>query len=416
MSLRATWRRPVELASKLFGSTVLAQLAVMGATAFAAARLSPGDFAWYGAMSGAVWIAGSFNSLAVEHRLGVVSEPVYHSLLRAGLTSVSVVSVACFLGAIGGSALGEVWGPMGFLVGVAAFGLGLQQLLTASILRQQRQGVLARGRLIQGVTNAVLIVASVFTPVPGYLGLSLAWAASIFFGLVPLIFAADFRIRGLGRPRRSDFTQLWREVKLLPVSQAMAGSVASLPLIVLPGLGNDSISGAWALVSRFLTPMVNTAYTTLQPLYYGGAAEILREDRREEFKRFHARWVALLFVGSLPVLAFFVVCIQWLIPLLGDSWDVAKLVVVPGCVYFTSGFICLPISHTLVLLGQVNAQFWWTAVRCLLCLTPFLAVGTLGAGGALLWWAIAAAATFFAQIVMHRQALASPGAAASSAA
>lgn len=29
-------------------------------------------------------IAGSFNSLAVEHRLGVVSEPVYHSLLRAG--------------------------------------------------------------------------------------------------------------------------------------------------------------------------------------------------------------------------------------------------------------------------------------------------------------------------------------------
>lgn len=302
-------------------------------------------------MSGAVWIAGSFNSLAVEHRLGVVSEPVYHSLLRAGLTSVSVVSVACFLGAIGGSALGEVWGPMGFLVGVAAFGLGLRQLLTASILRQQRQGVLARGRLIQGVTNAVLIVASVFTPVPGYLGLSLAWAASIFFGLVPLIFSADFRIRGLGRPRGWDRAQLWREVKLLPVSQAMAGSVASLPLIVLPGLGNDSISGAWALVSRFLTPMVNTAYTTLQPLYYGGAAEILREDRREEFKRFHARWVALLFVGSLPVLAFFVVCIQWLIPLLGDSWDVAKLVVVPGCVYFTSGFICLPISHTLVLLG-----------------------------------------------------------------
>lgn len=405
MAVSTSWRRPLKLASKLFGSTVIAQIAVLVATAFAASRLTPADFAWYGAVSGAVWIAASFNSMAVEHRLGVVPEERFRPLQRAATASVTTISLLCFVAGALGVVLGRSWGPMAFLVGLAAFGLGIQQVLTGMALRSQRQGLLALGRLVQGLSNAALIVLFVFTPIPGYLGLSLSWAISVFLGLIPLAAGVRFSLRTLGVARPADFRILWGEVKLLPISQLMAGSVASLPLVILPALGNEGISGAWALVTRFLTPMVNTAYNTLQPLYYGGAAELLRQQRRPDFKRFHTRWVALLVAASVPVLVFFILCIAWLIPLLGEEWHVATLVIVPACIYFTSGFIGLPISHTLVLLGRVHAQFWWTVARWVLCLAPFALAGWIGIDRALLAWAVAAAVTFAAQIVMHRRAM-----------
>lgn len=395
-------RRVVALASRLFGSTVIAQIAVMAATAFAASRLSPADFGWYGAVSGAVWITASVNVLAADSRLSVVGEDAVRPLVRGAASAAAAIGVLQAVAGLGGMLAHQEWGPMALLVTVGAGATGVQQVLVALIMREQQQQLLARGRLVQGLSNAVLIAASAFAPLPGYLGLSLAWIISIVLGLVPLLRGVRFDLRSLGRWSPADVRAVFAEVKLLPLSQLMAGTVASLPLVVLPVLG-EAVGGAWALASRFLTPMVNTAFATLQPLYYARAAELVRSSDWTALRRYHARWLVFLGAASVPVAAFFVVIVWWLLPALGDEWLVARTVLLPACLFHVSSFVCLPLSQTLVLLGRVHAQFWWTLVRCVACVVPFLLFTDAALG--LLGWSVAAAVTFLAQLVMHRIAI-----------
>lgn len=395
-------RRVVGLASRLFGSTVLAQIAVMAATAFAASRLSPADFGWFGAVSGAVWITASVNVLAADSRLSVVPEDAVRPLVRGAASAAVAIAVLQAVAGTGGVLAGQDWGPMALLVALGAGASGVQQLLVALIMREQQQQLLARGRLVQGLSNAVLIAASAFAPLPGFLGLSLAWIISIVLGLIPLLRGVRLDLRTLGRWRPDDVRAVLAEVRLLPLSQLMAGTVASLPLVVLPVLG-EAVGGAWALASRFLTPMVNTAFATLQPLYYARAAELVRGGAWPALRRYHARWLAFLAAASVPVTAFFVVIVWWVLPALGEEWQVARTVLLPACLYNVSNFACLPLSQTLVLLGRVHAQFWWTLVRCVACVVPFLVFPDPWWG--LLGWSVAAAATFLAQLVMHRVAV-----------
>ena len=93
-----------------------------------------------------------------------------------------------------------------------------------------------------------------------------------------------------------------------------------------------------------------------------------------------------------------------LVPLLGPQWSAAGSVLVAALLYFGSMFWCVPVSQTLVLLGRVDTQAWWSVARAVLCAIPMLWAAS-EPRGALTGWAAMAALTFVAQLGLHRIAL-----------
>lgn len=398
--------RRYALASKLFGSGVIAQACGFVAIAFAASRTLPEDFAIFALVTAATAVLGSVNSLAAESRVPVVGQRAAEALNRAGFTAIVAFSAVCLAVGAAGMALGEVWGQVAMLTSWCSFMLGLQHLLVGIVLRTQQQVLLARNRLVQGISNAALIVGFILLGIPGSLSLSLAWALSLLGSNLVLL----PRVKGWGPgfrlARREDFTRLLDQVRWQPVSNVLSDGVGQIPLLVLPALGAPAVSGAWALASRFLTPVVNMAQITLQPIYYGRAAALLRERDVEGFQTHRRRWSRALALCGIPVLLGCVVCLEWLIPLFGPEWSIAGLVLLPACLVFPMALSWLPISQTLILTGHLRSQFLWTVAQFTLSAAVFAMVplGLWQAQDALLAWAVVSAGSMLVHRLMQRRA------------
>ncbi len=394
------------LASKLLGSSVLAQVAVLGATAIVSSGLQPSDYAVYGAVSSVSGVSASVNTMAAETRTPVVDEQSSGALNRAGATVLALLSALVLVIGLVSFLLDHQLAWVLVLSAGCGFLTGAQQLLTGVALRTQRQSVLASGRVTQGVTNALLLLVLWAAHAPGFLVLCLSWLLSLLVG--GLVLLARLGSVGL-RPQlasRDDLSLLRREVGAQPVANLLASSVANLPGIALLALGQGAVAGVWALVSRFTVPLVNTINNTLQPLYYGRAASMVRAGRTRELIGFHARWMRWLVLAGALVALGSIVLSMFVLPLLGPQWRVAWLPAVTAAIYYGATFSCLPMSQTLQMLGRVRLALVWTIVRFVVCGLPLLLIPVLGGQQALLWWAIGAALTFYWQFWLQRVSLA----------
>lgn len=398
-------RDTLRLASRLLGSSLLAQVAVFGAIAVALKSTSPRDFAVYGTVTAVAAVLATFNTLAAEVRVPVVDEHRALKLTHGGWTVVVVVLVIGILAGLVMPLWGFDWREAAILSSLCGAAVGGQQILTGVLLRQLRQGVLARGRVAQGLLNAGLILVLLPTPMPRGILLSLAWGVSVVAGDLVLLAGIDAPRRwcGLGGP--GAVRLLAREVRGQPVSNLLVGSVGALPNILLPAVNAWTTAGAWAVVNRFALPVVNTLFNTLQPLFYGRAAELMREEDRTGLDRFHRRWTVWLLAGGIAVLAGVAVGVWWILPVMGESWVVARDAFWPSIVFYPSLFVFLPISQTLVLLGRIDTQLWWTVLRCVVCALPWAFVAYLGPELTLLAYAVASAATAALHLLLQRRAV-----------
>lgn len=398
---RGTWTLIVQL----FASGVIAQAFGFFATAYAAVLTNPEDFALFGIITALTAVLASFNTMAAETRLTVLGRLDAEALCRAGLCAAILVSIICLTSGFGLAVSGLGGYRIALFVGAASLMVGLQQLLTGVVLRHEAQSVLARSRIVQGLSNAGFLVVFLHQPMSGYEALSLAWVLSLGLSNLPLLPEAKGWSSGFKVASRSDWRRLGREVRWQPVSNMLAQGVGAMPLILLPAFGANLLAGAWALANRFLMPLVNMVQMTLQPVYYGRAAALLRDGMAHEFSRYHKKWLIGMMCAGAPALLASVICINWLIPLLGDNWKSANLVLVPACLFFSSCVIWLPLSQTLVLRGYVDLQFTWTGVRCLVCLAPF-SLGFYGAyESALLLWSVSAVGTAAVHLALQRRGL-----------
>lgn len=398
-------RRSLRLAARLFGTSVVAQLAVLAALALAAARTSPDDFAMFGAISAASAILASINTLAAENRSPVVSDDDCQRLTRAGAAIASALFAVCLTIGAAGHLAGEDWSLPVALTGLCSWLIASQQLLSGVILRIEKQELLARYRFVQGVSNAVLIVGLIWLTIPAYLALTFAWSISLAIGSISTWKGVPPESQRLGRAQLSDLRLLISQVRLVPLANLMATAASQMPVLALQATGAASVTGAWALVYRFLAPAVNTSFSTLQPLYYGRAAGLARVGRLSALSAFHRRWTVRLSLASILVIAAFAIFIWFGIPQLGTGWNVSRMVIVPACVHFAALFICLPLSQTLLLLGRVDLQFVWTVVRFTLCAVPLAGMAVMGPMLALTLWSVASCATYLLLILLQRLAL-----------
>lgn len=397
----------VRRAGSLLSSSVLAQIAVLAATAIAASRLVPHDFALFGAMTGLSAVLATVSTLQSEARLPALEEGPARALVRTGVTANALLGVLS-LAVAGALALaGSDWSLVVAIGGLCTVVLGIQRLLFALALRARRSDLLARYRVVQGLANAVLILLGVAVlPLPGAVGLGLAWAVSLVIGTAAMLIGWRPPVSvWRGTLARADWREQWQEVGMQPLAALMAGGVGPLPLLALPVLGQPLVGGAWSLCNRFLVPVVNTTYSTLQPLYVERASEEMRRGRPDLLRRVHNRWaVALALPSALAALGCYVV-IVWALPLLGPQWVIGREVVWPAIIYFVTLFWCLPLSQTLLLAGRKDLQMAWTVVRFALAVLGFATVLVVDARTALLLWSLASAVTFLGQLWLNSWAL-----------
>lgn len=396
------------LAAKLLGASMIAQVAVLGATALALPFLSPVDFALYGFVMGASAMTVTLSTWAVETRIAVTDEAAAQALRRTGTAVVLGVGLAWALVGVGLLPFTGHWAAASFLAAGGGASLGLHAISAALMLRMQDQAGLANARVVQGLTNAGLILLLLVTPLPSLLVLPIAWVLSTCAALVVMSRALGAQWWMPSLPRRGDWAVLRRETGKQPLSNVLAGAVEPLPLVVLPAITTPQVAGAWALLQRFLQPLMMTAYSVLQPLYYGRAAEIGRDRDWPRFDRWHLSWMRLLLLAFLPAWGAFYL-IAWMLPtLLGPEWSSAAWLAWVASGYAASLLVALPLSHTLLLLGRLDVQFRWAVVRFALSVAPFLllVLGAWGPGATIVAWAVAAAGMFFVQLVLHRRAVA----------
>lgn len=400
--------RQIRLVGQLLGSTVLAQVAVLAATALAARVTTTGDFADYGVVTSITAVLATFNTWAAESRTTVLREEPAHQVPRAGMAIVGVVTALVGVAAVVAAMIGQPrLGMMLALGGVGAAITGGQQLLQGVVLRHQRQHLLAHSRATQGISNAALIVLFLGLGFPGFVVLTLPWLVSLGLGFLVLVRATPDRAVWLGRSSRAEWHTLRSETRWQPGSNVLVSLAAALPMLVLPIVDAIEVAGAWALVARFLMPVASTLNSTFGPIYIGHAAGMVRQGEVAALRRYHARWTLLLAGGAVLLSGAAAYAVLGLVPQLGPQWSGAGSVLPAALLYYGSLFWCLPVSQTLILLGRVDTQAWWSVARAVLCAVPLLWVAH-APRAALTGWAVMAASTFVAQLGLHRLALRLP--------
>jgi len=290
--------RQLRLVGQLLGSTVLAQVAVLGAIAAAARATTARDFADYGVVTSVTAVVATFNTWAAESRTTVVEEDRAHEISRAGLAVLWMVLALITLAA----ALAAVMGQhrLGLLLGLGGVGAAVTgglQLVQGVVLRRQQQHLLAHSRATQGLSNAALILLFLAIGLPGFVIITIPWLISLVLGLVVLLRATGDRSLWWGRSSWAEWRVLRSETRWQPGSNVLVSLAGALPMLVLPAVGAVEVAGAWALVARFLMPVVSTLNSTFGPIYLGHAAGMIRRRELPQLRRYHARWTLLLAAG-----------------------------------------------------------------------------------------------------------------------
>ena len=393
-------------ALRLLSSTVLAQVAVLAATVAAATWLTPRDFAFYGAAWGLAGIVNSVNTLGVETRLAVVEAATMEGLLRTGLAACSALTAVGALGAVALAASGKQdWAVVLAFAMTASVVYAAQQLVTTLALREHRHEVLVRSRVAQGVVNAGLIVGLSASPMPGYVALTSAWVASMIVGLIVSLNGWTPPLPDKWRVTKADVRLTRTELGLQPVTNLLAGITVQIPLVVLPSVASASFAGSWALCTRVLGAGVMAAFSSLQPVYYATAAAHVRENAFPLLATWHRKWAIWLTAVTLPGVAVAGLIISYVLPLVGDQWLEARILVVPACVYWGSQFFGLPLSQTILLVGRVQLQLVWTVVRFMAAATAFALWPVWGALASVWTWSVVCALTYLTLTVIQGRVL-----------
>lgn len=382
----STHLRLRSVGSRLLSTTVLGQLAVLVALGVAASHISSEEFAAYGSAFGLANMINSFNTLGVESQLSLIRESDVAALFRTGTT---VLAASTLVGVLAGLAELHYSSHVGelILLGVtASAGLAAQQLLTFLSLRYERHQFLTRFRLVQGPSNAITILLCSLWLSPNAVGLLTAWILSILLGGVVGLVGWGRLPKQLGRASRADWSIAMRQLGPQPVGNLASGLSTQLPLICLPLLVSSHEAGAWALVARLLGGVVTASLATTVPLFYARGAALSRQRKWSDLTAWYVRWLKGL--AATAVLVFTLACASLLVvaPHLGGAWAGVATIAPAACLFWSTQFVAVPLSHTLLMLGHIGSQVRWEVARAVSTAAALFVGAQIGNVAAIWMW------------------------------
>lgn len=403
-----TSRRLWTTAGRLLSATVLAQAAVLAATIATATRLSPRDFAWFGAATGLAAVVNTVSTLGVEGVVAVADRAMMSSLLRVGTFSVLLVTLS---GLFASAVLFTLGHPVpASVVGVATLAAACtawQGIAIALAMRESMHGALARSRIVQGLINATLIVGLSALPIRGDIALGAAWIVAVMCSLAALgpavrVHMSSATLRSFGR---DDVAVARQALRSQPLGNFLGGVTVQLPLLLLPSVAGPGIAGAWALFSRILGSVVVASHSSIQPVYYAETARRARARQYSALAEWNARWVLWLTAAAVPGFAVAGLVVFHGAAWIGPQWTAARDIVFPACLFWCCTFVGLPVVQTLVAVGRFRAQLNWTVARAVVAAAAFAFWPVWGALGSVWAWSITCALSYVVLVVLQRVVL-----------
>lgn len=293
--------------------------------------------------------------------------------LKLGLTLAVTLGSGLLVAALVAWSAGlvSVWmlavGPMVTLA-------SLQLIGTASLVRAQQYGRLARGNFAQSGGMAVLqtglAVASptVGSLLAGYLVARLVWLRH----LPGLLW------------RKADVLSVWslhRAYALTAGSSAAVNSLASqVPILVPAALFGDQAAGWFAMAVRILIAPLALVGQAAAAAAVGELSSALRVRDRGAQRVFRRGARDLAVVGAVPAIAAGALGVVAVPYLLGDEWSETGVIVSVLAAGAWAQLAVAPFSQTLNLADRSGWLLRWDVTRLVLLLTVFVLPAALGLG------------------------------------
>jgi len=303
------------------------------------------------------------------------------NLLVSALCLVFVTSVL-----IGGGfwvfreKIGATLGVPGFAayVWLLPFGLvgrGMYEVLNYWAVRVKEYKALARTRIAQGV-GAAGVQLGVGALVAGPIGLLVGKIVGHTAGVSSLALIVRKAKSALGKVHPGRMVQKmkrYRRFALIAVpGQLLNNAGLHVPALLLSTFFGATVTGWYALAERVLNAPISLVSKAIQQVYFGEAAEQVREQPGEMLHLFDDVSWKLLLLGILPALGAFFLGPPLFDFVFGDEWRTAGRYIRILSPMLLVRFVASPLSQTLNILERQGLMFVWEAMRLFLIVAAFV--------------------------------------------
>jgi O-antigen/teichoic acid export membrane protein len=387
------------------GGAVAGQLAMLLVLPVLTRLYSPRDFGVFAVFASLVGIVAVVACLRFEVAIPLQkTRRNAHCMMFVAFLSLLAVTAVLSLASFSTLAcpgLAQIL-PLAVLGTLAVFVLGSINIITLLAVREHRYPIIARGKLVQGVSTALMSVGAAHF-LPASLGLPVAFVVGAVLGLCAILLTFDFRVVELPSIREiSEITLLNRKFPLFTAPSSLVNSLGvEMPPVLLSALFGPVVTGQYSLAQRSLFSPLAVLTKSWSHLYVGELSEAIRDQEPLLQKIYRNHSVKLLTI-TLPAIAVVSLAAPEIFEyVFGVEWKLAGDYVRLLSPLAIAYAVVVPLSQSLVLIGAQHLQLLWDIARLagvvfaislpfLMELSPNWSIGCLSLVGTLLFIAHAA--------------------------
>lgn len=260
-----------------------------------------------------------------------------------------------------------------WLLIIGCFGSGIYQALNYWAIRIQDYPGITYTRLNQSVSGtSCKILCGLFNA--GSLGLLLGSLIANAAGIGTLLKNIKKEWPLFKSVALSDLKIVAREFKDFPVFSAPATLLYTLslqlPIFFITLMYGIAEVGWYTIAFQVLALPSALIGSSIAQVFYGEAAKTMNDDPNK-LKVLYLDTVKKLTLFAIPIIGFLALLAPFVFPIiLGESWRIAGLYVLPLAIYAISDFITVP-TNKLAVYGYNKWQFFFNAIRFIIIICGF---------------------------------------------
>ena len=354
---------------KFLGSSALVQFLPLFTAPIIARLYTPADFGVYGVFYALVGIIASVSSLALTN--AIISEKHEAGTVHATLVAMSAVLAVSMLllvlvitlpKAAAVLALGPIVPSYLLWLPLTVFVQGVMACLYAWGIRMQLYSLMARNKLILGLSTAVLQI-SIGLGQFGAIGFIVANLCGVLLAstLLGAPFWRALRAVPHGFGLRSGWASVVeaRRLVIWTVPASLVNSVGTmLPDLMINRYFGAALYGEYSLANRMVAFPLAFVSTSLTDIFRQQAAREVAETGscRNSFNRFFL----IMGVAALVILLPVILLMPFVFPVIfGEAWGNAGTLIQAVVFLLIIRFISSPLSYVWIICGHQRRNFFW---------------------------------------------------------
>ena len=349
----------------LSGGTFIGQATLVLVSPLLTRLFTPADFGLFAVFQALTGMFGVIMALRYEYAVPIVRDEheALDLVVLSALATVLMSLLATAAVAVGGGALAEMTDSPGlvillWLLPPVLLAIGLGQPFDYLSIRHATFRINGSGRIAQfGSQAAAQLGFGILSA--GAVGLVLGYGLGYILRLgVFLVLLTSETRRGLRAVRWRDLWPLakrhWRYPLYASPSTLLQGAGQLLPTILVAIIYGPILAGWFGLAQRIMVMPVRLLAQAASQVFLGAAAPLTTGRLYELFVKTALRFLAVGFLGVLPVLLFGPALFGLVF---GEAWTTAGRIAQILAPLQLVRFVVMPISQTLNIFGRQDVDF-----------------------------------------------------------